>query len=221
MENTALKFADNVPRHIALRLTLVVQNGDFTWVHDHLIDNSMRRVPDAFEMALDSTYGIVYVEKIQGAWTIRQGHALVPDQSLEKLKPIEFKLLKENISEGRPFDHVEVSNPHPEIRDYLRYAVYATRPDIEASWRKAAAVLYRDRPDSVMIEFWGDDHDDFMQYLNSGFEEWHSSKMDGLYSKNYDMLSYHELLTEKARMIKDRADGKLCECCDGLLNNTH
>ena len=61
MENTALKFADNVPRHIALRLTLVVQNGEFTWVHDHLIDNSMRRVPDAYEMALDSTYGIVYV----------------------------------------------------------------------------------------------------------------------------------------------------------------
>lgn len=221
MKNTALKLVENVPRHIALRLTLVVQDGKFAWVHDHLIDKSMRRVPDAFEMALDSTYGIVYVEKIDGTWTIRQGHTQVSDQSLEKLTPITFTVQKENVAQGRPFDYVEISNPHPEIRHYLKYAVYATRPDIKAAWTKAAAFLYRDRPDNVMIEFWDDKHDDFMNYLNTGFEEWHSSKMDDMYSKNYDMMSYHELMVEKARIIKDRADGKLCECCDGLLNNTH
>lgn len=219
MNNLATQAMPSVIRDGALRQALIIQGGEYLLVPEHLITGDMHRVNDEFEMAVHTDLGIVYVERIKGSWAIRQNHEVMGALDPSALKPIEFTVREKFSNAAYPFDHVDVRDPHPEVREFLRHAVKSNDDSVKELWLKAAAFIHCDQAHRVVIEFWSDDHADFMEYLNSGFEKWYSDKIEGMYERNIDILSYNEMMREKAKLIKLRSDGKLCDCCNSLLNS--
>lgn len=122
------------------------------------------------EHAIHKEFGAVRLTEKDGQWVYqRYGHAGHGDD-LESLKPVAFRVS----TSGHGMNALELRDPDPAVRAFVRKSVTANlMTDLDYQLRvQAGAFLQCDTGQYVLVEFWQQDYQPFLDYLNENFGPW-------------------------------------------------
>jgi hypothetical protein len=122
------------------------------------------------EHAAHKEFGVVRLTEKDGQWVYqRYGHAGYGDD-LDLLTSIAFQVS----TSGNGMNALELRDPDPAVRAFVRKSVTANlMTDLDYQLRvKAGAFLQCDTQQYVLVEFWQQDYQPFLDYLNENFGAW-------------------------------------------------